>query len=343
MSENQQTFFGEAGALEALSQAGDPLETLSGCIDFEAFRAELEKTFIQAGAKGPGGRPRWDAVLIFKALVLQRIYNLSDEQMEYQSRDRLSFHRFLGLGLGERVPDSRTLWAYREKLVQTGAAERLFQNFHERLLAQGLITKTGTLVDATFVTVPRQRNTREENASIKAGKAPGDWKDQPDKLRQKDLEARWTLKNHVATYGYKNHVKVDAASKLIVAQKVTPANANDGQQLADLVRADDKTVFADCAYQTPSNRALLKQLDIENKIQVKGAHHVALTAGQKADNHGKSKIRCRVEHVFGLINTSMSGLHLEYIGLKRITAAVTLINLVHNFIRLGQLQASARA
>jgi transposase, IS5 family len=219
--------------------------------------------FGEAGAKGPGGRRlRWDAVLILKALVLQRIYNLSDEQMEYQSRDRLSFHRFLGLGMGERLPDSRTLWAYREKLVQAGAAERMFQNFHERLLARGLITKTGTLVDATFVTVPRQRNTREKNASIKAGATAEDWKDQPDKLRQKDLDARWTLKNHVATYGYKNHVKVDATRKLIVAQKVTPANANDGRQLADLMRADDKTVFADCAYQTPSNRALLKQLDI---------------------------------------------------------------------------------
>jgi transposase, IS5 family len=121
------------------------------------------------------------------------------------------------------------LWAYREKLVQTGATESLFQNFHERLLAQRLITKTGTLVDATFVTVPRQRNTREENASIKSGATTGDWKERSEKLRQKDLEARWTLKNHVATYGYKNHVKVDAASKLIIAQKVTPANANDGR------------------------------------------------------------------------------------------------------------------
>jgi hypothetical protein len=129
--------------LEVLSQAGDPLEALSACIDFDAFHAELEKTFIQGESKGPGGRPRWDAVVIFKALVFQRLYNLSDEQMEYQSRDRLSFHRFLGLGLGERVPDSRTLWAYREKLVRAGTAGHLFQDFHERLLAKGLITKTG--------------------------------------------------------------------------------------------------------------------------------------------------------------------------------------------------------
>src|SRR5687767_1518251 len=170
----QMSFFGGTEALAALSQRGDPLQRIVQTVDFESFRSELELALYKP-AKGPGGAPRWDAVLMFKLLVLQRLYNLSDEQAEFQVSDRLSFRRFLGLSLCDSVPDSRTVWLFRESLVATGTLEQLFDGYRDQLLKVGLITREGSLVDASFVTVPKQRNTRAENEQIKRGQVPEDW------------------------------------------------------------------------------------------------------------------------------------------------------------------------
>lgn len=124
------------------------------------------------------------SVLMFKTLVLQRLYNLSDEQVEYQMTDRISFRRFLGLSQCDAVPDSRTVWLFRESLVEAGALERLFVAYRDPLLAAGLIPRKGVLVDASFVRVPKQRNTREENAQLKAGQVPPEWS--PEKRAHKD-------------------------------------------------------------------------------------------------------------------------------------------------------------
>jgi IS5 family transposase len=129
---------------------------------------------------------------MFKLLVLQRLYHLSDDHAEYQVSDRLSFRRFLGLGLSDPVPDSRTLWLFRETLVEAGTLERLFAAYRDQLLGAGLITREGTLVDASFVTVPKQRNLREENEQLKRGETPSSWS--PEKRAQKDCDARWTRK-----------------------------------------------------------------------------------------------------------------------------------------------------
>src|SRR5688500_12519112 len=157
---DQMTFFGGAEALAALSQRGDPLQRLEQTVSFEGFRPELEKALYKP-AKGPGGAPRWDAVLMFKLLVLQRLYNLSDEQAEFQVSDRLSFRRFLGLSLCDAVPDSRTLWLFRETLVTTGPLQMLFHAYREPLLATGPITRDVSVVAATRVPVPTQLNTTE--------------------------------------------------------------------------------------------------------------------------------------------------------------------------------------
>jgi IS5 family transposase len=336
----QMTFFGGSDALAALSQRGDPLQRLEQTIDFEAFRPELEKSLYKP-AKGPGGAPRWDAVLMFKLLVLQRLYNLSDEQAEYQVSDRLSFRRFLGLSLCDAVPDSRTVWVFRETLVQAGTLERLFHAYRDQLLTAGLITREGSLVDASFVTVPKQRNTREENKQIKQGKVPEDWQGKTDRLAHKDLDARWTRKGPDTFYGYKNHVKVDRASKLIVAFKVTPASHNDGQQLPELVGVEDRVVHADCAYNRDLVREHLRSLGIRACLQMKGTRHVQLTEQQKQTNRWHAKTRVRVEHVFALIHNCIKGDHLRYIGQKRITAGIALVNLLHNILRVGQLRALA--
>ena len=216
--------FDEAERMEKLSQLGDSLVRLNNVIQWEIFRPVLEKA-LHKEPKGAGGRPPYDSLLMFKILILQRIYNLSDDQVEFQINDRRSFMRFLGLNLEDRVPDAKTIWLFRDNLVKADVMRELFDTFSRQLDAAHLITRTGTIVDATFVDAPRQRNTREENTRIKAGEIPEEWETEENahKLRQKDTDAQWTKKGNETHYGYKDHVKADAESKLITDYTVTSA------------------------------------------------------------------------------------------------------------------------
>jgi len=165
----QMGFFDVDKRLKDISAKGDPLEILSHTIPWGSFRADLEGALCKAPEerKSKAGRKPWDAVLIFKALVLQTLYNLADEQVEIQIRDRFSFMRFLGLGLEDAVPDGTTLWLYRERLAKAGLIEKLFARFSQALEAKGYIARGGQIIDATIVPVPKQRNSREENEAIK--------------------------------------------------------------------------------------------------------------------------------------------------------------------------------
>jgi transposase len=183
--------------LKALSAKGDPLVALNAIVPFESFRAEIEAVVRLAPEerKSNAGRKPFDAVMMFKVLVLQTLYNLADEQVEYQVRDRLSFMRFLGLGLEDVVPDATTVWLFREALTKTNLVKALFDRFNGHLNAKGYIARGGQIVDASIVSAPRQHNTREENAAVKAGKTPEGWEEKPAKNAQNDKDARWTKKN----------------------------------------------------------------------------------------------------------------------------------------------------
>lgn len=157
--------------MEDLTRNGDPLVRLNECVDFEVFRLELE-TIREKERKRPTGRKPFDVVLMFKVLVLQSLYNLSDDAVEYQVRDRLSFMRFLGLTIGDRVPDAKTIWLFREELGRAGLVKRLFKRFDRYLREQGFTARKGQIVDASIVSAPIQRNSREENARIKEGVVP---------------------------------------------------------------------------------------------------------------------------------------------------------------------------
>src|SRR5450759_1213932 len=134
-------------------------------------------------------------------LILQSLYNLSDEQVESQVGDRLSFTRFLTSGIEDCIPDGTTLWLFREKLAKAGVIKKLFDRFDQHLGAKGYIARGGQIVDATIVAVPRQRNTREENEAIKRAQPPEDWGTKTAKNRQKDKDARWTKKTVQRTSG----------------------------------------------------------------------------------------------------------------------------------------------
>jgi IS5 family transposase len=340
----QPSFFDEADRLAKLTKLKDPLEALKQHIDFEIFRPQLEAVFNKE-KKSAAGRKPYDVVLMFKILILQRLYNLSDEQAEFQINDRHSFQRFLGLHLGSAVPDFSTVWLFREALTVAEVIKPLFDTYGAILEKQGIITKAGTIVDASFVEVPRQRNTREENQLIKQGQTPPAWENQPHKLSQKDLDARWTKKNAETVYGYKNHIRADADSAIITDYQVTDAAVHDSQPLPDLIgpQNKDENLFADSAYKSAKTDAQLAELGIKNYIHEKGVRNRPLNNLQKELNRLKSQVRCHIEHIFGCVENSMGGPELEYIGLPRIRTGIGLSNLAYNLLRHVQLIRLGRA
>ena len=332
----QINLFAEETQLERLSQLGDSLERLK-IIDFESFRWTLTEG-LKKERKNRAGRPPFDSVMMFKVRVLQRLFNLSDDQTEYQITDRISFQRFLCLSLGEKVPDAKTIWLFRNTLTDADIMEKLFTQFNRMLEERGIITHKGTIVDATFVDAPRQRNTRDENEQIKDGKIPDEGKKKPHKLAQKDTDARWTKKGDETHFGYKDHAKVDADSKLVTDYAVTPANVHDSNEFEDFFDEKDEAAYADSAY---VGKNLPKH--VKNEVCEKGYRNKPLTSEQKENNRRKSKIRSRIEHVFGFMTMSMHGLTVRTIGMHRATFNIGLTNLVYNLCRYSILQRKGLA
>lgn len=332
----QRSFFDVENRLQSVSKMGDPLERLATTIPWESFRPLLAQVH-EKERKSKAGRKPIDVVLMFKALILQTLYNLADEQVEYQIRDRLSFARFLGLGIEDSVPDATTVWRFRERLKELGLIDAVFERFGDYLAAEGYQAKQGQIVDASIVPVPIQRNSREENRRIKEGEVPEDWSEA--KREQKDVEGRWTKKRGKSYFGYKNHIDVDAEHKLIRTFEVTPANVHDSQVLDDLVDPDnlDPGVWADSAYRSEETEAVLEEAGYESHICEKGQAGQPLSAEQEANNRKRSKVRSRVEHVFGFQQNSMGGKLIRTIGLARAEVKIGLMNMTYNLMRYLQL------
>ncbi len=337
----QMNLLAEDNRLTRLSEMGDPLEKVSGVVDWEIFRPKLEAAFYHE-AKGPGGRPPIDRVVMFKIVMLQQWYHIADDKAEYMINDRLSFQRFLGLTLNDKVPDAKTLWAFKERLKESGVDLELFSMFTQMMEAEGIITREGSLFDASFVDVPRQRNTRDENKTIKEGSIPEEWltEEKKNMLEQKDTDARWAKKNEELHYGYKDHVKVDKDSKMIVKFTVSAANVHDSQCFLELIDEKDRIIWADSAYVGEELHAdILHDFPrVKLNINEKGYKNKPLTDGQKASNREKSRIRARVEHVFGQMTNSMGGMFIRCIGIDRAIRETAMKNLAYNLQRLTFLQ-----
>ena len=354
-------FFSEDRQRTKLEQLGDPLVSLAKLIPWEAFRETLS-TLYEKERKGTAGRKPIDVVLMFKILILQRLYNLSDDQTEYQIRDRASFQRFLGLEIDDGSPDAKMIWLFKERIKELGLERDLFFQFDAFLAEQGFAARSGQIVDATFVEVPRQRNTREENATIKAGCMPEGWEDNPHKLAQKDLDAEWTEKNDQAYFGFKSHTNVDEGFKFIRDYTTTGASVHDSRMLFDILDTETKVpaaskealleniklvgreLYADSAYRSKECEEKLLGLDIPSLIHERAYKNKPLTEEQKAGNREKSKVRVRVEHVFGCQHTSMNrASFIRSIGSARACMMVGLINLGYNMLRFLQLLKAAPA
>ena len=340
-------FFDADSRLAVISAKGDPLEKIARVVPFESFRAEIEAAVLTPAneKKSNAGRKPIDVIVMFRMLVLQSLYNLSDEQVEYQVRDRLSFTRFLRLDIEDRIPDGTTLWLFREALGKAGLIEKLFERFGQHLETKGYIARGGQMIDATIVPVPKQRNTREENEEVKAGKTPKAWKQNPAKNRQKDKDARWTKKHGKSFYGYKNHVNADAKRKLIRQYEVTDASVHDSQQFDGLLNQANTSadVYADSAYRSAETEAKLNLRGLRSRIHRRANRNHPLSKVQEDANRRKSRVRARIEHVFGAQQTAPGGRIVRTIGIARAKVKIGLQNLVYNIRRLVTLERMVAA
>ena len=275
---------------------------------------------------------------MFKVLVLQASHSLSDERTEYLIRDRLSFMRFLGLGLADTVPDANPIWTFREALTRAKlrgkpAIEVLFKRFDAALAAAGFLAMGGQIIDASIVAAPKQRNTDDEKRDLKEGRIPPEWVNKPAKLRQKDRDARWTVKYTKAkpsedgaprvdlaipAFGYKNHIGIDRRHGLIRCWTVTDAARHDGALLPELIDRDNTAseVWADTAYRSKANEKYLADRLLRSQVHRKKPKGKPMPRHTARANNRKSKVRAAVEHVFARQKGPM-GLFIRTIGFDR--------------------------
>lgn len=263
-------------------------------------------------------------------------------------RDRLSFLRFLGLGLSDKVPDARTIWLYRERLKKADAIEALFAQFDDALHDRGFLAKGGQLLDATIIETPRQRMDKEEREQVKAGKTPKAWS--PKKAAHKAVQARWTLKRGKVTtspdgqiqpqlmvpaFGYKAHTSIDKAGGLIRKWSVTHAAAYDGAQLPNLIdrRNTASNIWADTAYRSAKNEAFLADCGKVSKIHFRRARGRLLDKIRAKANAVRSKDRAAIAHVFAHQKERMR-LFIRTMGLERAKVKIGMANIAYNMTRL---------
>src|ERR1700731_4474281 len=366
-------FFDLNRRYESLTEKNDPLVAIAAMVPFESFRPKLIAALIkgelrrsEAERKRAAGRKPWGEGVIFKALVLQALYNLSDDQAEYQLRDRFSFMRFLGLELEDAVPEAKTLWLYREALAKAAAVE-LFDLFDGFLKDKGYLARGGQIIDASIVSAPKQHNSvtrtfgsREDNETIKEGETPEDWKSKPAKDRQKDKDARWTKKHERSYFGYKNHIGVDRR-QFVRRYVVSDASVHDSQKFEDVLDTSNTAsdVWAKGA-KGSVKRSLMewraegdsafRSTEIEEKLAERGlksrSHRRAyrnrkLSEAQKPANTTRSKVRARVEHVFGDQKNAMGAEIVRTIGIVRARCKIGMTNLVYNMRRFVTLERMA--
>jgi transposase, IS5 family len=336
--------------LRELSAQGDPLEKLTATVDFQIFRTDLEAA-LGVRDRSKGGRPPFDAVLKFRMLVLQAMHGLSLAQTEYLVADRLSWMRFCGLGPGDTVPDANTLWDFREALIAAGALDNLFARLDRAITEAGYLPMAGQILDATLVAAPRQRNTDAEKARIKAGESADEiWPDEPAKARQKDVDARWTMKFSkakpaadgtpqldiaVPSFGYKSHISIDRRHGIIRRQKVTDAAAHDGARLREGLIDPNNTgseVWADSAYRSAENERFLQAAGKTSRIHRRKPKGKPMPERTARANAAKSAIRAHVEHPFAHQKGPMR-LVVRTIGLARASATVMFANMAYNMKR----------
>lgn len=338
--------YGTETQLERLEKLGDPLVKINKVINWEMFRKTIEQAIRKDMSKG--GRPPFDAVLMFKIVMLQQWYGLSDMSAEYHINDSLSYMRFLDLEIGDKVPDGNTIWDFKEALKKNDVDRKLFDLFNEMLEEYGIITHKGSIIDATFVTVPKRHTTKKDNEHLKNDEEledlptksakrleNGDIKKTENVEAQFDMDARWTKKGDESFFGYKDHVKCDSDSKIITDFSVTDASIHDSQELVGLVDEKDNDLKLDSGYvgEDLHKEILASFPHIKINVCARAYRNTPLTDEDKAKNKIIAHTRARIEHIFGYMTRFMAGITSRVHGLARVVRDVTAKNLAYNIKR----------
>jgi transposase, IS5 family len=294
------------------------LDALAKCVDWSAIQKLLDA--IYASAEGAASYP---ILCYVRILLLQQWYGLSDREAELSIEDSLSFRRFAGIPLEEKVPDHTRIWAFRQKLAGLGLDKKLFEEINRQIEAQGLFVKKGTLIDATIIP-----------AAAKASKGDG------GALSDVDPEAGWTKKNDISTYGYKGHIGVDEGTDLIRAATYTSADVHDSVEFKKLVSGDEEAAYADKAYPSKEHRAFLAEKGIEDGIMYKAARGNPLKNWQVWFNKAVAPIRAGVERLFARMKVRHGFTRARYFGLKRNACGFFLLCTAMNIARMASLQAA---
>ena len=321
---------------QKLNRKGDLLFTLNQHVNFVALAVEIDHIAPRPSDKR-GGRPPYPTELMVRVLVLQHLYNLSDEALEYQLLDRLSFQRFCGLRHSSTIPDANTLWVFRERISAAGGADALFDAVQRQLQQHGFIARGGQIVDATLVEAPKQHFHKEEKALLEQAATPAGWT--PAQRRQKDTEASWTKKHGKSYHGYKLNISADRKYKLIRKRHISTAKEHDTNHFeAVLDRANtSRDVWADKGYEDQSREQRLNQGSWRLHIQHKAKKGKPPSDCQKRRNTRIARPRARVEHVFGSI-CAMGGKAIRSIGLARAVFGLSIKAAVYNLRRLCSLK-----
>lgn len=305
------------GNNQKLNQRLDKLDRL---VDWKPFEERLNRIY-----SSPSGRPSHPVLLLFRGLLLQTWYNLSDYALEEALDDRLSFRRFVGLSVSQKAPDHSVFSRFRDQLIQHGIHGQLFNELARQLESRGLILKKGTLVDATVIEAAPKKPSQNEDGS--AGKSPI------------DPEADWTKKSGKYLFGYKAHVGVDQESELIRRIVMTPAHVHDGEMFGQVIGGDEIWAFADKAYDSVKNHKILEEKNVENGILMKGTRRRRLSGVEKMCNRILTKMRCPVERVFGTLKHSYRYSRARYLGLRKNSLQLIMMSMAYNLRRMEKLCA----
>lgn len=330
------SLFAEQERETKLDKIGDALSKLAEHVDFAALAAEIDEAAPRPGRER-GGRPPFPTELMVRVLVVQQLYNLSDEQMEFQLLDRLSFQRFVGLRQSSQAPDRTTIWTFKERLIKAGATERIFEAVGRQLDRHGYIARGGQMIDASIVPAPKQTLTRNEKEIVQQDAMPVEWS--PSKRRQKDVQARWTKKHGKSYFGFKLCSSVDRRHKLIRRVHVSTASEHDTLHFERVLDRGNtsRDVYADKGYVDGEREQRLGEKGWRLHIQRKGQAGKPLSDCQERRNKRIAKTRARVEHVFASLE-QMGGKALRSIGLARATLHLNWKAATYNLRRLCSLK-----
>jgi IS5 family transposase len=318
-----------------LTKLGDALQVLERHVDFAELASAVDEAAPRPGRER-GGRPPFPTEVMVRILLIQQLFNLSDEQMEFQLLDRLSFQRFAGLRDSSQIPDRTTIWTFKERLIKAGASESVFEAVNRQLARHGYIARGGQMVDASIVQAPKQLLNKEEKAIVAENAMPADWS--PAKRRQKDTDARWTKKHGKSYFGYKLSANADKRYKLIRKIKVSTSSEHDTLHFKDVLDPSNtsRDLYADKGYVDGEREARLTGQGWRMHIQRKGTKDKAISATQEQRNKRIAKTRARVEHIFAGL-TQMGDKVVRSIGLARATLHLNWKAAAYNLRRLCYL------